>query len=181
MFKLGPTAGRGASLRLLLGCACLVASACSDGRVQCLGEPVACERRTAAQCSDGCSPIRGCLGGEIACDSLTSQGGQLCNQTPGCGWRVECAGVREATDAACQLLSGNECVQQPDCQLSQACFGVGTACGTLEDDQCELYAQCTFGAACSGRAMDCGTMDSLSACDEAPGCFVADTRPASID
>lgn len=181
MFEFSPSARLDAWLRALVGCVCLALSACSDGRVQCLGEPVACERRTVAQCAEGCAVVSGCQGEAVACDSLTSQGGPLCNQTPGCLWRVECAGVREETDSACQALTGEQCIRDADCLLSQACFGAGTACGSLASDQCELYDQCRLGATCGGRATDCGKMESVEACDEAPGCFAADTRSSAID
>lgn len=165
-----------ASVAFLFAALLLQVSGCADGTEQCLGSALSCENRAPAQCTDGCGMVEDCLGGPVTCDSLTDDGLQLCNQTPGCTWVGQCGGA-----SGCGDRSYDSCEEQEGCIKVRRCYGEGTTCEGTESSQCELYPQCALGSVCSGEALECEDLGSTSQCNSVPGCYAADTTPAILE
>jgi hypothetical protein len=162
-------------LLFLAAIALPLAHGCSDGTLECLGTPVACENRELATCTDGCSVYSGCLGSTVTCESLTDRP-QLCVQTGDCRFVGTCEG-REG----CAAVPYDACAETPGCVQVRSCIGGSVSCGDLEDSQCELHPQCRLGDECRGSADGCGELSSSTECAAVPGCYPADTKPSVVD
>ena len=162
-------------LLFLAALAAPLAHGCGDSALECLGQPVACESREIAQCTNGCHVFSGCVGDTVTCESLTDRP-MLCVQTGDCRYLGSCQGR-----AGCENVSYADCAETPGCEQVARCAGGSVECSSLDEDQCNLYDQCRFGEQCQGDADDCDSLDSTGACSAVPGCFPADTQPSVVD